>query len=604
MTTLRELGITLKDGEILLFYISTNGLLQFVASQDGKDFNSHPQKITVAGENKKVDYSNLRISKLKDNYFLTYKLQSTKNTSLYGAVSKDLIYWESVGEIAGIKETSMVVPDYQYKGRYVMYFGEELIKVAFSENLKKWGIAKHFVIKSSDSGFDRSPLELGGVIPIDESILVVYYVKNRAGQKPTRYSVGAALFDQKDPESPFWRSPEPLWEQPEDWNLEEVSPLGVIYLDKKLVLYWKVGERGVFTTSCYLPQKIALLTGDDFSLTLKRFEKNPIIKPIPEHWWESKATFNSAAIFEDGKVHFLYRAIGDNDISVLGYASSSDGLNIDERLDKPAYIPTEPFECPNSKSRAFYSPFASGGGGNGGCEDPRLTKIGDRFYMTYVAHDGTNHPRAAITSIKVDDFLNKRWDWEKPKLISGVGVVNKNACILPDKINGKYVIFHRVFPNILIDFVDDLNFNEYLRGDFCIEPRQNSWDSLKVGAGPPPLKTEDGWLLIYHAVGHQDRGRYKVGAMLLDLEDPTKILCRSNIPILEPSEHYENEGHKAGVAYPCGATIVKDRLFVYYGGADTVLCAANQNLKTFLSELKSSHSARLEPINYTVNFLH
>ena len=94
----------------------------------------------------------------------------------------------------------------------------------------------------------------------------------------------------------------------------------------------------------------------------------------------------------------------------------------------------------------------------GGCEDPRLTRIGEQVYMTYVAYDGHSHPRVALSSIHIDDFLNKKWNWKKPVLISPPYIVDKNACILPEKINGKYVIFHRVFPNILIDFVDDLRF--------------------------------------------------------------------------------------------------------------------------------------------------
>ncbi len=82
-------------------------------------------------------------------------------------------------------------------------------------------------------------------------------------------------------------------------------------------------------------------------LSLERFEGNPILKPDDKHRWETKAVFNPAAIYESGKVHILYRAIGESDVSVLGYASSLDGLHIHERLDKPVYIPREPFEGVN-----------------------------------------------------------------------------------------------------------------------------------------------------------------------------------------------------------------------------------------------------------------
>jgi predicted GH43/DUF377 family glycosyl hydrolase len=172
--------------------------------------------------------------------------------------------------------------------------------------------------------------------------------------------------------------------------------------------------------------------------------------------------------------------------------------------------------------------------------------------------------------------------------------VDKNACILPEKINGKYVIFHRVFPNILIDFVDDLDFDgktRWLTGQYEIPVRalSSAWDSHKVGCGPPPLKTKYGWLLIYQAVGRCEGNRYKIGAMLLDLKDPTKVLARSKKPILEPVARYENEGWKAGVVYPCGAAIINDRLFVYYGGADMVVCVASVKLNGFLEKLTTSH---------------
>jgi predicted GH43/DUF377 family glycosyl hydrolase len=279
----------------------------------------------------------------------------------------------------------------------------------------------------------------------------------------------------------------------------------------------------------------------------------------------------------DGNI--VYRAIGESDVSVLGHASSFDGLHINERLDEPIYVPREPFEGASAAHPYAYQSggiYISGGGGMGGCEDPRLTRIGDRVYMTYIAYDGHSHPRVALSSICIDDFLNKKWKWKRPVLISPPYIVDKNACILPEKINGKYVIFHRVFPNILIDFVDDLDFDgksRWLVGQYTIPTRalSSDWDNLKVGCGPPPMKTKYGWLLIYQAVGSSDESRYKIGAMLLDLQDPTKVLARTKTPILEPLAAYENEGCKYGVIYPCGAVIIEDRLFVYYGGADMVV---------------------------------
>jgi len=325
--------------------------------------------------------------------------------------------------------------------------------------------------------------------------------------------------------------------------------------------------------------------------TVERFDGNPILEPKPGHWWESKAVFNPAALYEAGRVHLLYRAIGDTDTSVLGYASSPDGLNFDERLEEPAYVPRESFEGVSQTSPppvSYGSSYVSGGGGMGGCEDPRLTRIEERVFMTYVAYDGYSHPRTALSSIAYNDFLAKNWRWQKPVLISPPGVIDKNACIFPEKVNGKYVIFHRVFPDILIDFLDDLNFDgktKWLKGEFKIGTRADYWDSLKVAAGPPPIKTEKGWLLIYHAIGERAPDSYKIGAMLLDSQDPTRVLARSPKPILEPQAWYEREGLKSNVVYPCGAAVVGERLLIYYGGADRVVCAASVNLDGLLEQL-------------------
>jgi predicted GH43/DUF377 family glycosyl hydrolase len=325
--------------------------------------------------------------------------------------------------------------------------------------------------------------------------------------------------------------------------------------------------------------------------TVERFEGNPILEPDSRHWWESKAVFNPGALYEAGRVHLVYRAIGDNDTSVLGYASSPDGLHFDERLEEPAYVPREPFEgvSPASPHPVSYgSSYVSGGGEMGGCEDPRLTRIEDRVFMTYVAYDGYSPPRSALSSIAYHDFLAKNWRWQKPVLISPPGVIDKNACILPEKVNGKYVIFHRVFPDILIDFLDDLDFDgktKWLKGEFKIRVRAEYWDSRKVAAGPPPIKTEKGWLLIYHAIGEREPGSYKIGAMLLDSQDPTQVLARSPEPILEPQAWYEREGLKSNVVYPCGAVVIGERLFIYYGGADKVVCVASVNLEGLLEKL-------------------
>jgi predicted GH43/DUF377 family glycosyl hydrolase len=288
----------------------------------------------------------------------------------------------------------------------------------------------------------------------------------------------------------------------------------------------------------------------------------------------------------DGKVHLLYRAVGDDWVSRLGYAISADGLSIEERLPQPVYT-CNPIHDQLSLPLPRGVPNLTSGGHHIGCEDPRITALDGMIYMLFVAFDGYNIPRLAITSIHQEDFLARRWRWAPARIISRPGVIDKSGALLPEKIAGKYVLFHRIFPDILIDYLDSLDFppGEYLEGKYAINIRPDKWDSRKVGVGPPPIKTRHGWLLIYYAVDDRDDRKYKIGAMLLDLNDPRRVLHRSSGPVLEPSAGYENNGHKAGVAYPCGAAVIGSRLFVYYGGADSVVCVATANLSRLLNNL-------------------
>lgn len=321
---------------------------------------------------------------------------------------------------------------------------------------------------------------------------------------------------------------------------------------------------------------------------LKKFKDNPIIAPRTENEWEAWQTFNPAAILLGNKVHFLYRAIGSDGVSRLGYAVSNDGLAIDERMSYPIY------EHP-SRQRTFniYSYFS--GGSWGGAEDPRIVQVDkeDTLYMTYTACD--NGLRVALTSIKVDDFLNKKWKWKPPVLISSPREVHKNWVIFPEKINGQYAILHNINPEISIDYFDSLEFEDgvYIKSCYESKGKKNCWDSYMRGVGPPPIKTKDGWLLFYHAMDARDLSKYKVGAMLLDLNDPTKILYRSKKPILEPKESYENNGFKAGVVYASGAVIKNGELLVYYGGADSYVCVAYANLEEFLNQLLTTDEPKL-----------
>ena len=296
---------------------------------------------------------------------------------------------------------------------------------------------------------------------------------------------------------------------------------------------------------------------------VKRSKDNPIIQPRAEHAWEARATFNPAAVICEGKTHILYRAMSMDNTSSIGYAASDNGLIINERLDEPVYEPREDFEKK-----------IAGGNGNSGCEDPRIVLIGNKLFMTYTAFDGVHMPRVAVTTISRSDFIGKVWNWSKPILISPPGIMDKNTCIIPREIDGRYLLLHRIETTICGQYLPSLDFKKE-KLSRCIEilkRRPGMWDSVKVGITASPLQTEYGWLLLYHGVS--ERGEYRVGAAILDSDKPTYVLARTAAPIMEPIMKYEKVGQIPNVVFPCGVVRRGNKLFIYYGGADSVVGVA------------------------------
>jgi predicted GH43/DUF377 family glycosyl hydrolase len=405
-----------------------------------------------------------------------------------------------------------------------------------------------------------------------------------------------------------WRSAHPLWQGRFEKALH-MMPIGSALVKKKFFVYWKDARGEIISATVPYPFADRFThTFTQSSGPLARFHGNPIITSRPQTSWESEGTFNPAAFVDDeGYVHLLYRAIGSDGISRVGYARSRDGVHFSKRSVHPAFEPSFGYGMPSASVRALakrgknslqrYNPnvYTSGGGWSGS-EDPRTVKIRGKVYMLYVAFEGWNSVRMALTSIHMDDIKVGEWHWKKPVLISPPRQVNKNWLLFPEKIHGKYVILHSIAPRILVEYVDSLDrfdgkhFIHSPRPDGPQPGRFGFWDNLLRGAGPPPLKTKEGWILLYHAIDKRDSQRYKLGAMLLDLKDPTKVLYRSDEPILSPDMHYENHG-KPGVIYASGAVIKDNKLFVYYGGADRVVCVATAPLDEFLKHLKVSKSA-------------
>lgn len=322
-------------------------------------------------------------------------------------------------------------------------------------------------------------------------------------------------------------------------------------------------------------------------MLLERYTANPIVRPRPEHHWEAGAVFNCAVTkTKEGEIVMLYRAIAadyeksengyTNYISSLGIAFSKNGYDF-ERREVPAISPDSEFD-------------------KFGCEDPRITRYADDdndlYLITYTAMDNPAYSAKGGLEglITTKDFRT----YEKHGFIIPIDL-DKDAVIFPEKIHNKVVMFHRIEPDIQAVYFDSLE--ELKRMDqsfwedhyanykkFTVMERRFEWESQKIGAGPPPIKTERGWLFIYHAV--DEKSHYRAGAALLDLDNPEKVIARSPYPILEPEEEYEKYGDVNNVVFPEGAVVLDGKLFLYYGAADTYCALATVKLDDMLDYLE------------------
>lgn len=303
---------------------------------------------------------------------------------------------------------------------------------------------------------------------------------------------------------------------------------------------------------------------------LKRFKHNPILIPDASNFWESKAVFNCAATNHDGKVHMLYRAIGEYEhyISRLGYAVSEDGIHF-KRFDEPVMEPTVRYEL-------------------GGCEDPRICIIDNKIYITYVVLSFPQREKgiARTALASTEDFL----DYNKIGIITPHDVDDKDVVIFPEKIEGKYIMMHRpnwvgekygvAKPSMWLAYSDNLH--DWGGDKVLLEPMEK-WEERKIGVGPPPIKTKDGWLVLYHGVDTDFV--YRAGAVLLDLHDPLNVIAKTRKPILEPKEPYEKVGDVPNVVFPTGTAMIDNKLYVYYGAADKVIAVAYGEIDELLDTM-------------------
>ena len=408
--------------------------------------------------------------------------------------------------------------------------------------------------------------------------LIAYsYIQHYYDEHKRIFSVEIALLELDNPQKLISRTesilvPQEFYEQ---YGLVPniVFPTSVTIGDNgQLDIWYGAADTVCAKASVKLHDLMRALDPEKPARTFSRAPQNPILSARGDGF-ESRDVFNAAAIDINGSVYILYRAMNKDNTSTIGLAISKDGTTIDERLPEPVYVPREEFE----KKKG--SPT-----GNSGCEDPRIVRIEDTLYMTYTAYDGVHSPKGAATSISVGDFLARKFEkWSTPHLLTPDNVDDKDLALLPEKVGGNFLLYHRVNNLVCADLLPDLASGK--RVSRCIEviaPRLGMWDGAKVGSAAPPIKVGDKWLMIYHGVSRH--GTYRLGAALLDASG-TQVLARTADAIFEPHEAYEKEGEIKNVVFACGAVVRGDTLFLYYGAADKTVGVATASLSHILDAL-------------------
>lgn len=332
---------------------------------------------------------------------------------------------------------------------------------------------------------------------------------------------------------------------------------------------------------------------------LQRYAGNPILQPLADSAWESAVTTNPGAWYDEaaGEVLLLYRAAGhDREHRVhLGLARSRDGYHFVRDSAEPVLSPVP-------------------GTVDGGCvEDPRVIKVGEWYYVTAASRpfppgrywEGPESllslrpvlPEEAPAAVRGNFtsthlYLTRDFrQWVRAGRMTDPAVDDRDVLIFPEKVGGRWVTLHRPmqwhgagypnrWPGIWMACGDDLLGWKQLR---LLAKGEHAWEE-KIGANNPPLKTPHGWLQIYHGVGADKR--YRLGALLLDLQDPSIVTHRTPEPIYEPEADYELQGYYNGVCFPCGHVVLQDTYFLYYGGGDRVCAVATTPLADFLEHLR------------------
>ena len=318
---------------------------------------------------------------------------------------------------------------------------------------------------------------------------------------------------------------------------------------------------------------------------LVRSPHNPILTrdDIPNlgiHLRDVSSVFNPGAVKVGDDYHLMLRVQNRGRETYLMMADSPDGVDFSVRDEIVCF---KGFE---SISENIYHVY-----------DPRITQIGEVFYIMFAMDmkNGCHLGLSRSTDLKSFDFMGVVSDRE-----------NRNGVLFPEKINGRYLRLDRPNKNHSngVTSGDTIYLSE---SDDLLQWRQKTevmsgcwhyWDE-HIGSGPPPIKTNEGWLLIYHGIATHfaSANIYQAGVVLLDLEDPAQIMHRSKYNILEPREHYELLGQVPNVVFPTGIIVeendenrnaaMESAVKIYYGAADSCVCLAETTISTLIGMAKN-----------------
>lgn len=293
----------------------------------------------------------------------------------------------------------------------------------------------------------------------------------------------------------------------------------------------------------------------------ERSSTNPILVPS-DRWWEARAVLNPGAVVLNGGIALVYRVVGADGLSRFGYAWSADG----EHFERHSALPLYEGALDDPEARL-------------GVEDPRVTALDGKLYLTYC--------KASVSSA---DTPPLSWEpapfrvrsaiaiWDGATGVREIGKVlpeenTKDLVLFPDRIGGQYAALVRRYPSV--QYITSPDLRSWSGESTVLDPIPGTWEGERVGAGPPPLRTPWGWLLLYHGNEYRqvsgNRRMYRMGLAVLDLEDPSRLLYRHPEPVFVPEAPYEVQGPVGNVVFGTGLIVRNGRILLYYGAGDGVI---------------------------------